>query len=264
MDELKEVVDRYKSRTDADFAAHQHRVDANMGAVAKTMARKMEDVEALLRARVEQHERRVETSLQQGTKAMERRMEEHERGVEASLQQRVEQLEAVVRAQAEIIQQLQRFAMPKQSGVSAAEAKAAGLSVSQAKAAGYACAEAKQAGYTCAEAKQAGYSCAEAKQAGFLPFECRAAEYTHEEAKQAGYRYTSDGYNGQYGEERNNWWYPLPGSNPRPPPPSLHTSADSCAPPRGLLRTGEHKPIHATAAHDDGWANEQHESYNRW
>ena len=195
VDELKEVVDRYKSRTDADFAAHQHRVDANMGAVAKTMARKMEDVEALLRARVEQHERRVETSLQQVTKAMERRMEEHERRVEASLQQRVEQLEAVVRAQAEIIQQLQRFAMPKQSGMSAAEAKAAGLSASQAKAAGYTCAEAKQAGFTCAEAKQAGWtSLKDLKQAGFLPFECRAAGYTHEEARQAGYPGISDQY----------------------------------------------------------------------
>ena len=150
VEELKEVVDRYKSRSDADVAAHQHRVDANMGAVAKTMARKMEDVEALLRARVEQHERRVETSLQQGTKAMERRMEEHERGVEASLQQRVEQLEAVVRAQAEIIQQLQRFAMPKQSGVSAAEAKAA---AQRAKAERIWVAAAEQAAKAEAEAK---------------------------------------------------------------------------------------------------------------
>ena len=91
----------------------------------------------------------------------------------------------------------------------------------------------------------------EAKQAGYTPKHCeQEAGFTRSELLSAGWA-------------QKNWnrWYPLPGSNPRPPPPSLHTSADSCAPPRGLLRTGEHKPIHATAAHDDGWANEQHESY---
>ena len=95
VDELEEVVDRFQSRINADVDRFRSGVKADVGAAAE---------------------------------AMERRMQQLEQRVEASLLARIEQLEAVVRVQADTIQQLQRVALPKQSGLSCTEARAvAGL-----------------------------------------------------------------------------------------------------------------------------------------
>ena len=114
-------------------------------------------------------------------------MQQLEQRVEASLLARIEQLEAVVRVQADTIQQLQRVALPKQSGLSCTEARAvAGLNVFQARAAGYTLEEIKAAGYV-EGLKAAGYTCVEARAAVYTCQEARAAGYTCQEAKAAGF-----------------------------------------------------------------------------
>lgn len=127
-----------------------------------------------------------------------------------------EQLKAMLEMQGDQIAQLQRVAMPKQAGLTCADAKRAGLNLMQVKAAGYTCEEIrlagyveglKAAGYTCEEAKAAGYleglaaagySCAEAKEAGFSPQECCCAGFTFSEGKACGYSWSESDWNGSY------------------------------------------------------------------
>ena len=201
---------------EATVVEHSRRVDQSLSTATAQAAQHLEDAQQRMRALEEQATGRMA--------ALEERLEESLRKRVVQLEAQNEQLQRRVEQMAERMEQMQQVMMPKQSGLSCADARKAGLNLRQiivagygpwelmcggfaraetvqaggyteqqlvvaleeARKAGYSCKEANAAGYSCEEAKAAGYTCGEVKAAGYVEG-LKAAGYSCAEAKEAGY-----------------------------------------------------------------------------